>query len=141
MNTRSQLPAAGQITNNALAETPGAVSHRKIRGSGRPAEIVALSRSRSVWNLRPHVPVWLLPLALGLLFFRLAGVLGEPDSAWYASTAINLLHGQGFVNSQGEVLRRALVFPALLAGAFALLGVSVSSIVLVVRAFWLANVM
>lgn len=88
-----------------------------------------------------HPPVWVLPLAVSLLFFRLSGVQAEPDSAWYAATAASLLHGLGYKGSNWETLFRAPTFPTLLMAAFVILGFSVKTIVVVVRFFFVANVM
>ncbi len=89
---------------------------------------IAYSFVRKVKTINfKNFPLWLLPLALGLLFFRLSGVETEPDSAWYTALAMSLQQGLGFRGPNWETVFRAPVFPAMLTVVFSVLGTSVKT--------------
>lgn len=77
---------------------------------------------------------------ISLVFFRTQTITVTPDSGWYVSRAINLVHGRGYIdtNWQPEIYR-APVFAGIIALYFNIFGVSFVSAYWVVRTFFVGN--
>ncbi|MFC2105126.1 ArnT family glycosyltransferase, partial [Candidatus Bipolaricaulota bacterium] len=82
------------------------------------------------------IPLWVLPLIIALLLLPVRSVETSPDASWYLANALRITIGDGY-----DVLIRGPAFPLMLAGGFRVFGVSVWSGMLIVRLFFVLNVL
>lgn len=66
-----------------------------------------------------------------------------PDSAWYMSNALNIYNGHGYVDADhtSKILNRGPGYPFMVAASYAIFGRSANSALLVVRLFFILNVL
>lgn len=86
------------------------------------------------------IPLWLVPLFVGIFLFPISGTTVTPDGASYLSLGYNLYNGLGYIDSEwNPVIFRGPVFPGLLASMFTIFGASIQSAVGLVRIFFVLN--
>jgi tetratricopeptide (TPR) repeat protein/4-amino-4-deoxy-L-arabinose transferase-like glycosyltransferase len=88
-----------------------------------------------------RVPMWLFPLVIALLLFPVAQIHVPLDGSYYIASGLNMYKGQysaGLVGLTSVYNRPG--FPAIIALAFRLFGVSMESAFLAARPFFVLNV-
>lgn len=87
------------------------------------------------------IPLWIIPLFVSLAIFLPVQNLNLPaDGAKYLSYGLNIFEGNGFSEADGSLIYRRPGLPYLIALSFKLFGPTVSSAFLVVRLFFIFEI-
>lgn len=82
------------------------------------------------------IPLWMIPLFLGLITFLTVNIKVTSDMAAYLVSAQNIFQGFGYLDwTKNIITSRPPGFPLLISGAFSVFGVSVSS------GFWVVRIL